>query len=63
METKFCLTFFEKNICLSNETMFNKTGRKSVKSERKNLNKNWGKHLLFKHEDFDKVVATNIWQK
>ena len=46
METKFCLAFFEKNICLSNETMFQQNSQKISKNLKEKFEQNLGQTFV-----------------
>ena len=46
METKFCLAFFEENICLSNETMFQQNSQKISKIWKKKFEQNLGQTFV-----------------
>ena len=46
METKFCQAFFEENICLSNETMFQQSSQKISKIWKKKFEQNLGQTFV-----------------
>ena len=46
METKFFLAFFEENICLSNETMFQQNSQKISKNLKEKFEQNLGQTFV-----------------